>query len=248
MKIPALLFRFRFLLHAFIFLLGFWAPWNRFVPLDHSGPNAHVWGLLAANLAQLGLGSISTVFNLLLGLAILFALAAAGLRTWGSAYIGANIVNSASMHTAGTGADGILRDGPFAHVRNPLYLGIFLHTLALTLLMPRSGAIFAVVAIALMELALILAEESFLTARLGAPYLAYCALVPRLWPALRAKVAPTGIKPRWTHAFLGELYFWGAALSFGILGWRSNALLLMQCLGVSLGVSLVARGLFVKPA
>jgi len=235
-KASAFVFRFRYLIHTVIY------------NLDPRGPNAHVWGILAANLSQLGVGSLFTAFNLLLSLGIFFALAGAALRTWGSAYIGANIVSSQTMHTAQIQAagDGILRDGPFAHLRNPLYVGTFLHTLALSLLMPRSGAIFTIAAIGLLQLYLIHGEEAFLTAKLGAPYAAYCALVPRLFPALRRKVAATGLTPRWPQAFLGEIYFWGVALSFAALGWRYNAALLMQCVIVSVGVSLVTRALTSK--
>jgi protein-S-isoprenylcysteine O-methyltransferase Ste14 len=247
-KASAFVFRFRYLIHTVIYILGFWGPWNLLFHLDPRGPNAHVWGILAANLSQLGVGSLFTAFNLLLSLGILFALAGAALRTWGSAYIGANIVSSQTMHTAQNQAagDGILKDGPFAHLRNPLYVGTFLHTLALSLLMPRSGAIFTIAAIGLLQLYLIQGEEAFLTAKLGEPYKAYCALVPRLFPALRRKVAATGLTPRWPQAFLGEIYFWGVALSFAFLGWRYNAALLMQCVIVSVGISIVTRALTSK--
>ena len=43
------------------------------------------------------------------------------------------------------------------------------------------------------------------------------------------------------QAVLGEIYMWGVAGSFAIAGWRYDAVLLMKCVVVSLGVSLVAR-------
>jgi hypothetical protein len=94
MKVSSFEFRFRFLIHFVIILLGFLTPWNRWLHVDPAGPNAHVWGTLAAHLAMIkpGVVSIATSFNLLLGAGILFALAAAALRTWGSAYLGANVV------------------------------------------------------------------------------------------------------------------------------------------------------------
>ena len=242
MKIPAFVFRFRYAIHVVIFALGFFTPWNRIIPIDPSGPNAHVWGLLSANISETGVCGIMTAFNLLLGIGIACALAGAALRTWGSAYIGASIVSDSTMHTAAD-SDGILKDGPFGHMRNPLYVGTFLHTLALALLMPRSGAIFTIACIALLQIALILSEEHFLTQKLGTPYTAYCALVPRLFPALRRKVSPSGLTPRWGQAFLGEPYFWCVALFFTFAGWRYNAVLLIQCVVVSAGVSLVLRAL-----
>jgi protein-S-isoprenylcysteine O-methyltransferase Ste14 len=243
-KASALEYRFRFALHAVIFLLGFTAPWNYVLHLDPPGPNAHLWGILAADLARLGVGNIAGAFNLLLALGIFVAFAGAFLRTWGAAYLGANVVQSHSMHTAQAApATGMLQDGPFRYVRNPLYLGTFLHTLALALLMPLSGAIFTIAAIGVLQLRLIFAEEPFLSAKLGAPYAAYCALVPRVVPSLRPRVAAAGLVPRWPQAFLGEIYMWGVAGSFAIAGWRYNASLLIQCVLVSLGVSMVVRAL-----
>lgn len=240
-------YRHRYLLHAVLYALGFVAPWNFWLHLDPAGPNAHSWGLLAANLAQLGLGSFAVAFQGLLLLAVGCAVAGAFLRTWGSAYLGANVVQSGGMHTAeqsGTqdGA-GIVEAGPFCYVRNPLYLGTMLHTVALALAMPQSGAIFILVAIPVLQLRLILAEEPFLQARLGTAYETYCAKVPRLLPALRRKIEAQPLEPRWGQAILGECYMWCVALSFAIAGWWYNASLLMQCVVVSFGVSLLARAL-----
>ena len=242
-------YRFRYLLHVVIFALGFLAPWNSLLHLDPPGPNAHLWGILAANISRLGIGNISVAFNLILSIAIVCAFAGAFLRSWGAAYLGANIVQSQTMHTAEAApTTGVLQDGPFGHLRNPLYLGTFLHTLALSLLMPRSGAIFCIAAIAILQIRLILAEESFLGAKLGTPYAAYCVLVPRIIPSLRRRIASTGLQSRWPQAVLGEIYMWGVACSFAFAGWRYNAWLLTQCIIVSLGVSLIARALASKPA
>ena len=249
-KLSVFVFRIRYALHFLIFLLGFWAPWNYVLALDPTGPNAHVWGILAANLAQVGIGSLSAPvfnpFNFLLVAATACALVAAWLRTWGAAYLGSSIVKSSSMHSA-VEVNGVLTDGPFGYLRNPLYAGTFLHTLAISLLMPRSGAIFTIVAIGALQVWLIHGEEEFLSSKLGEPYKAYCALVPRVVPALRRKVAAVGLVPRWGQALVGEVYFWGVALSFAALGWRYNASLLIQCVVVSVGVSILARAFISKP-
>jgi protein-S-isoprenylcysteine O-methyltransferase Ste14 len=245
MKASAFEFRIRFLLHAVVIVLGFWAPWNFLLHADPTGPNAHFWGIASAWLAQTGLMNIAAAFNLLLALGILFALAGAALRTWGSAYLGRDIVQDGTMH-AGV-VQPIVSDGPYRHLRNPLYLGTFLHALALALLMPRSGALVSVVLIAFMQIRLILGEEAFLTAKLGAPYEAYKALVPRLLPSFRPRIAAGGQQPRWPQAFLGEIYMWGVALSFAFLGWRYNASLLIQCVLVSIGISLIVRALKPRP-
>ena len=249
-KASALEFRLRYLLHGVVFALGFWAPWNRWLHLDPTGANAHVWGILAANMVEANWMRIDAAFNLLLVIAIAVALAAALLRTWGGAYLGAAIVQDGTMHTtvsptpfAGGPVAGVLTDGPFRRMRNPLYVGTFLHTLALALLMPRSGAIFTIVVIGLMQVRLILGEEAFLTRTVGQPYEAYCKLVPRVLPALRARVAAGGRHARWLQAFVGESYMWIVALSFCFAGWRYNAELLVQCVVVAFGVSLVVRAL-----
>ena len=241
-KASALEFRFRSLLMGVIYLLGFWAPWNLVVPLDPPGVNAHVWGLLAVNLTQVGVPGLFTAFNILLSLAIAFAIAGAALRTWGAAYLGAEVVSSGVMQAG----DGIVKDGPYGYLRNPLYLGLFLHTFAVALLMSRIGAIFSLVAVAVLSVRLILAEEAFLQGKLGASYAAYCGMVPRLVPAVRRKVAATGAAARWPQALLGEIYFWGVAIALSIAGWRYNAALLIQCVVVSLGVSIVFKALTAK--
>jgi protein-S-isoprenylcysteine O-methyltransferase Ste14 len=241
-------YRFRYALHALIYLLGFTAPWNYALHIDPPGPNAHLWGILAADIARLGLGGIATAFDVLLVLGIVCATAGALLRTWGAAYLGANVVQSREMHLAqASPSTGILQDGPFRYMRNPLYAGTFLHTLALALLMPLSGAVFCVAAIGVLQLRLILAEEPFLERKLGAAYAAYCALVPRLLPLLRPKVVATGLTPRWPQALVGEIYMWGVAASFAAAGWSYNADLLIRCVLVSLGVSIVARAVMPSP-
>jgi hypothetical protein len=173
---------------------------------------------------------------LLLVVATVLAALGAWLRLWGAAYLGAGIVQSHSMH-----GDAVLADGPYRRLRNPLYLGTFLHTIALALLMPPSGAIFTIVAIGILQLRLIFAEEPFLAAKLGQPYLDYCKRVPRLLPSLTPRVPTSGGKPRWLQAVLGEIYMIGVALSFAVFGWRYNAILLTRCVLISLGVSLVVR-------
>lgn len=240
MKASSFEFRFRFLVHFVIILLGFLTPWNRWLPIDPAGPNAHVWGTLAAHLAMIkpGAVSIATSFNLLLAAGTLCALAAAALRTWGSAYLGANVVKA---HTFQGGS--VVAAGPYRYVRNPLYLGTVLHVFALALLMPPSGAIFSIVTITFFQLRLIFGEEAFLGNQLGEAYLAYRARVPRLLPALTPRVPASSTVANWATAFLGETYMWGVAIAFIAVGYRYNAFLITQGVVIALGLSLVARAL-----
>jgi protein-S-isoprenylcysteine O-methyltransferase Ste14 len=236
-------FRFRFLIHFVLILLGFTAPWNRWLHVDSSGPNAHVWGTLSAYLAMMKPGAlgIAAAFNLLLGFGIVCALAAAALRTWGGAYLGAGVVKAHTFQ-----GQGVVAAGPYRWVRNPLYLGTIIHVLALALLMPPSGAIFCVVTVVVFQVRLILGEEAFLAAKLGEPYLAYCARVPRLVPSPRPRVAASG-HAAWGPAVLGEIYMWGVAVAFVAVGYRYNAFLITQGVVVALGLSLVARAFIPKP-
>jgi protein-S-isoprenylcysteine O-methyltransferase Ste14 len=164
MKATRIEFRNRFWIIMAIYVLGFVAPWDFVLHLDGAGPNgagnAHVWGLLAVLLSQGGAMSIAAAFNLLLAVAIACALAGAWLRTWGSAYLGADVMRDTSMRS-----DGVVADGPYRYVRNPLYLGSWLNLLALALLMPASGAVFAIAMLIAFHLRLIFSEEAFLRAK-----------------------------------------------------------------------------------
>jgi protein-S-isoprenylcysteine O-methyltransferase Ste14 len=232
MKATPLEFRFRFLILAVIYFLGFTAPWNYWLHLD----SIRTWQFLAAWPARSGWITFSTATMVVLLIGIICALMGAFLRTWGTAYLSPSVVQDHAMH-----GEGIIAAGPFRYVRNALYLGNFIHTLALALLMPPSGAIFCILAIGIFQLRLIAAEESFLTAKLTAPYLAYCAKVPRLIPALTPRVSASVMQPKWPLAFLGEIYVWGVAVSFAILGWRYNSILIIKGVLISLGISLIIR-------
>lgn len=237
MKASALEYRFRFLLHAILYLIGFVAPWNFFLHYD----TIRTWQLLAATVARNGWMSFSGATISVLCAGIVLAFAAAAIRTWGTAYLGAGVVND-----GGLVGGAVVAAGPYRYVRNPLYLGTVLHTLALGLLMPPTGAALSLVAIVLLQLRLIGAEEPFLASALRENYVAYQGKVPRLVPALRARVAASVARPMWGTALVGELYFWGAAISFAVAGWRYNAQLVLQGVIVSLGISLVARAFLPK--
>ncbi|MBB5340649.1 methyltransferase family protein [Tunturiibacter gelidoferens] len=238
MKASALEFRLRFIIGIVIYLLGFIAPWNSLLHLD----SIRTWQYLAAWPARSGWLGFSAATIAVLVLGILCAVAGAFLRTWGSAYVDPSIVQAGAMH-----GEGFVAAGPYRYLRNPLYLGTFFHTFALALLMPPSGAIFCILAIILFHLRLILGEEFFLTAKLGAPYLEYCAKVPRLFPSFTARIPAFPMRPTWPTAFLSEIYMWGVAISFATLGWRYNSMLIIKGVLISLGLSLIVRA-FLKPA
>ena len=103
----------------------------------------------------------------------LVALAGAVLRVWGTAYLGYSTVHHGDMQ-----AGAVMADGPYRYMRNPLYLGGWFMMLAISLLMPPSGALFSMVLLTIFFLRLILGEEAFLTTQLGQPYAEISALRP----------------------------------------------------------------------
>ena len=242
MKATAFEFRLRLWIFIVIYVLGFVAPWDFALHLDGTGPNAHVWARLAVLLSRNGAMTIAAAFNAVLIAGIVCAGLGAWMRTWGAAYLGVDVTGDTKLR-----GDGVVADGPYRYLRNPLYVGNWIETLALAMLMPASGAIFTVVAITVFQIRLILLEEAFLGGKLGEPYVDYCAKVPRLLPALRARVAGSGARPRWARAAVAEIFMWGVTASFAVLGWRYDATLLIQCVLVWLGVSIVVHA-FDKPA
>jgi protein-S-isoprenylcysteine O-methyltransferase Ste14 len=232
MRATAFEFRYRFFFVFAIVLLGFWSPGLQ---------TSSVWMLLAGWLAHRHWLSIQVASIAVDAIAFVCAVAAALLRTSASAWLGPDIVLSQQMHS-----DAVVANGPFRFVRNPLYLGLTLNIIALSILMPLPGAIFAVFAIVILLLRLIGAEEAKLADTPG--YRAYAALVPRLLPSLTPRVPSTPAHANWMRGILGELYFWGAAISFAVLLPQYSALAISRGVLLSFGIGLVARGLLLRKA
>lgn len=231
-------YRFRFAIHALIYILGFTAPWLFLKSLAGvpGFTTSSTWLVISTQLTKQGWLAFDAATVALLLIALLLAGLGAWLRVWGSAYVGSSIVKLPTMH-----GEAMLADGPYRRTRNPLYLGTLLHTIGVTILMPPSGALFAVVLLWIFEARLALAEEPFLAARFGQPYLDYKKAVPRFLPSPKALVASAGVRPHWLQAFLGEIYFIAVFLVLAIFGWSFNAQPLRQGLIISVGLALVAR-------
>lgn len=239
MKATPFEFRFRLWISLVIFILGFWAPWLHYGPF--AGTSTSTWLELSGELSRLlPLETATIAITLLM---ILLAALGTWLRVWGTAYMGSRVVKSADMH-----AQGVVAAGPYRYVRNPLYIGSFLFVLAAAILMPPSGAIFAVVLNLLQVVRLVLGEESFLAAQQGEAYLAYKSRVPRWLPGITARVAKSSAVPHWGQALAAEILYLGATLSFAVLAWRYNAMLLLQALLICFGLSLVVRAFMQKSA
>lgn len=96
--------------------------------------------------------------------------------------------------------------GPYAHMRNPLYLGNLLVTLGVCVV-AHEPLLVALVAVlfAAQYGAIVAAEEQFLRGRFGARFDEYAARVPRFWPRLHAAATPEGPRPwSWQRALRKE--------------------------------------------
>src|SRR5580698_10374363 len=103
---------------------------------------------------------------------------AALIRTWASSYLNANVVYASEVKT-----ESLVADGPYRHMRNPLYFANMLLALGMGAMMSRLGFFVAVIAMLVFCYRLILCEESDLQASQGEQYRRYRSAVPRLWPS-----------------------------------------------------------------
>jgi protein-S-isoprenylcysteine O-methyltransferase Ste14 len=239
MKATSFEFRFRLWIAAILYILGFWAPWSWFPAHYGTGaPQTTAWLALSTSLARLHWLPLDQATILITVLAIVCTAAAAGLRVWGTSCLGSSIVHSGAMH-----AGSVMAAGPYRFVRNPLYLGSMLFALGVSILMPPSGAIFFVIAMAVFYFRLILAEEDYLEDQVGAPYQEYRRRVPRLLPGLRPRLPAPAATSHWLEAVLAETLPLSFAGCLAILAWRYEPEVLIRCLLVCFGISLVARAL-----
>lgn len=229
-----LIFRFRHSLHLVIYLAAFGISWAQSGGVGGS----RVWIALPMALATDFRIDLGTAIVSVTAMAIALAFAGAFLRTWGAAYLGSETVHDPALR----GGE-IASQGPFRYIRNPLYVGTMLHTLALSMLMSPSGAIFCILAIAALQVALVMSEERFLLNTQRAAYSEYCERVPRVIPRFGGSRATHAVAGRWRQAFAGEIYMWGAAVSFAAFGFRYNAILVLQGVLVSFGLAVVLRGI-----
>lgn len=125
------------------------------------------------------------------------------LRTWAAACL-----QSAVVHDVGVHADRLVADGPYRHVRNPLYLANLPFTAGIGLLASRLGWVVLVLAMWVFVYRLILREEDQLRRGQGERYAAYLRAVPRFWFSRTPRVPPSGAQPRWAQAFAGEFFTW----------------------------------------
>ena len=153
-------------------------------------------------------------YRVIFGIGALFCIAAAAVRTWGTAYLNSEVMVDKRLHTSR-----LVADGPYRYVRNPLYFGNILLGIGFGVMASLTGFLILVLGMIFFDHRLILREERGILASQGESYRAYCAAVPRLLPALRAQVPSAGAIPVWSDGFLGEAFMWvlaASVLSFAI--------------------------------
>lgn len=228
-------FRLRMLIMIAIVFVGFWSPW---FGLWDFGRRISTLEWIPLELSRLGLTSFAVAAPIAIVFGAVIALAGAVLRVWGTAYLGYSTVHHGDMQ-----AGAVMADGPYRFVRNPLYLGGWCMMLAISLLMPPSGALFSIVLLTVFFLRLILGEEAFLTTQLGQPYQEYLRAVSRLIPRLRSSLPPAGNKPHWLTAVLTEIMPIGMFVTMAVLAWFYDQQLMLEGLFWSFLASLFARGM-----
>lgn len=152
--------------------------------------------------------------HLILGAGAVLVLLAAALRTWAAAYLRTAVVKDRDLH-----AERVVADGPYRHLRNPLYLGTILLAVGFAPLASRLGAAALVVLMVVFVLRLIGREEAELERAQGERYLSYRRAVPSLVPSLAPRLPASGAAPEWGQAIAGELAMWifgAGALIFAV--------------------------------
>lgn len=117
-----------------------------------------------------------------------------GLRLWGVAVVGKE------SRTRGSGTGRLVTHGPYAYVRNPLYLGNCCLTLGATLISELLWMVPITIALFVIQyVPIVLWEERILAERFGEPYTTYCQQVPRWlprWPRQALEVTPASYQWR----------------------------------------------------
>jgi hypothetical protein len=135
-------------------------------------------------------------------------IAAASVRTWATSYLRTEVMIDTTFRT-----ERLVADGPYRFVRNPLYLGTTLLSIAMAVFASRTGALMIVILMPLFLLRLINREEAELKLAQGESYGRYLTSVPRLVPALTPRLPASGAKPHWAQALVGETFMWGFAIA-----------------------------------
>jgi protein-S-isoprenylcysteine O-methyltransferase Ste14 len=127
------------------------------------------------------------------------------IRFWGVSWAG-----SETRTTGGVGGTNLIISGPFAYVRNPLYVGNILMYFGLGIMSFALFPYLQVIAIAffILQYHLIVGEEeSFLAKKFGEQYKRFVDNVPRFFPRLNPYKDEKNIQPKvsYSNGFKSEI-------------------------------------------
>jgi len=227
------------MIQVVIVVVAVWAPW---VQPWNIKLRLSTLEWLALEIGRSGIVTFAAAVPIVIILGAVVAAVGTWLRVWGAAYLGYDIVHHGEMQ-----AGSVMAAGPYRYMRNPLYLGTWLMMVSISLLLTPTGALFLVVVSAFFHLRRIFAEEAFLAARLGEPYLQYLHAVPRIVPRLRADIPATTQHPNWALAILTEIMPIGTLITMAAVPWTYDNVKALDGILISFVVSLIALGLLKAP-
>jgi protein-S-isoprenylcysteine O-methyltransferase Ste14 len=133
------------------------------------------------------------------------------IRSWAEAYLHSSVVHDMELHS-----ERLVAEGPYRHVRNPLYLGNILLAAGFGLMASRIGFVVMAVGMFAFCYRLILREEAGLLASQGESYRRYFEAVPRLLPSLLPRIPASNARPNWRDGFAGESFMWGIVAGMAV--------------------------------
>lgn len=225
MKATDIEFRLRGLWIGLIFWLSFSAYY-----VDHRNLGAMISRVFARWTGADEELSVHLVFGLAAALSVIAAL----LRTWASSYLTKEVVHDARLHS-----ETIIADGPYRYTRNPLYLAVDLLAISMAPLASSTGAVIAIVGIALFDYRLILREEAELQASSPKSFAEFTRLVPRLIPTLVPRIPRGNSMANWKSGVMSETFFWAFAIGLIVFAITLDMTKLMIAVGMAIGMLLL---------
>ena len=192
-------FRYRFGILGVIYFLCFW--WTGLASRGHFGG---LWIQLTAWLSRLDGLSNDANSAIVRWVIVVLAVSAALLRTWAAAHIRSTVVHANEFQTRS-----VVTSGPFAYMRNPLYVGVILLTICLAPINNPLPGVVLIMLITLFLVRLARREEVEMQQQRGDSFSRYRENVPSFLPAFRAYRQDGSHPAAWGQAFLGEVWFWG---------------------------------------
>lgn len=182
--------------------------------IDHVNSGVAIVGWLSQ---RLGLHATEKSYRLTFAFGALLMVFAAFFRTWGTAYLQANVMRDSNVRT-----ERLLADGPYRRVRNPLYFANIVMAVAVGLMVSRTGFLILSLGMTLFVIRLILREEAELLSAQGESYRLYCSAVPRLIPAPTPRVPSAGHPAQWGQSFRAEAMYWLQAVAMTVFAATLN--------------------------